>query len=819
MAISITTQHNDNNRSGANLQETVLRTSNVNVKNFGKQFELAVDGHVYAQPLYVPDVDVSGVGPRNVLYVATMHNSVYAFDADNKPGPQPLWRKSVGPSIALPDPQIGGVNYRDIQVEVGILSTPVISTEHQAIYVVAATKEAGNFFHRLHALSLTSGAEMFGGPRLITATVPGTGVGSAGGTVTFQSGLQNQRPALLLSGGNIYVAFASYGDAGDYHGWVLGFDSATLQPLPRAANLTANTLAGGIWQGGQGPAADGNGNVYVVSGNGDFNERSAESKVILGETAIGGPALANIDDTRLALAWTGNEALRRLNVAVSVDAKEFSGKVTLADTSLDGPALTFGNGRLFLAWTGPDAGTHVNVSSSSDFQAFQNKVVLNESSPFGPALAFGNGRIFLAWVGREASQRLNVMSSTDGLNWQNKTTLTEQAAAAPALAFVNGKSYLLWVGKDANQNLNVNESLDGVTFTNKHTFQARSNFPPALANDGAFQMIWAGMDRNQALRLMSGPTPGQLGNTQTYANTGETAVTAAAGPALVRFRGALLVAWTGNEALRRLNIATVSRVVSLGDCFVKLSPTLEILDWFTPFNTLALNDIDNDLGSGGILLLPGTQLMTGGGKEGILYLIDRNHLGHFCSTCDATTGETQIVQSFQATAKRFDPAAPQPAPEALGYHHIHGSPVFWDSPNRGPVIYLWGEADQLRAFAFDGSKFSPNPVDTSLRSVVTPARSMPGGMLSLSANGSTAGTGILWASHPTDEDANQGVVAGTLRAMDALNLTTELWNSDQAPDRRDVLGNIAKFNPPTVANGRVYAATFSQKIVAYGPLA
>jgi hypothetical protein len=318
------------------------------------------------------------------------------------------------------------------------------------------------------------------------------------------------------------------------------------------------------------------------------------------------------------------------------------------------------------------------------------------------------------------------------------------------------------------------------------------------------------MDRGRALRLLSGATPGAAANKQTYSDT------AGAAPALVLFKGSLYVLWIGNENLHRLNIAEISHVVSLGDCFVKLSPNLSILDWFTPFNTFALNDIDNDLGSGGILLLPGTELLTGGGKEGILYLIKREQMGHFCETCSPATGETHIVQSFQATAPRFDPAAPQPAAEAAGYHHIHGSPVFWNSPNHGRVIYVWGEADQLRAFAFNGTKLSAAPVDISPRSIVTPAKSMPGAMLSLSANGSTPGTGILWASHPTNEDANQGIVPGTLRAIDASNLSNELWNSDQAPHGRDLLGNIAKFSPPTIADGRVYAGTFSGKIVVYG---
>jgi hypothetical protein len=182
------------------------------------------------------------------------------------------------------------------------------------------------------------------------------------------------------------------------------------------------------------------------------------------------------------------------------------------------------------------------------------------------------------------------------------------------------------------------------------------------------------------------------------------------------------------------------------------------------------------------------------------------------------TRETHIVQSFQATAKQNDPTAPAPAPGALGYHHIHGSPVYWQSPNHGAVVYVWGEADRLRAFAFDGTRFNTHPVDMSASTVIIPPKSMPGAMLSLSANGNKPGTGILWASHPTKDNANQGVVAGTIRAIDAADLSRELWNSDQAPDGRDTLGKLAKFSPPTVANGRVYVATFSHQLVVYGLL-
>jgi hypothetical protein len=812
---AVLTQHNDNHRTGANLHETVLHTGNVRVATFGRIGAMAVDGHVYAQPLYAPSIDLPGHGARDVLYVATMNNTVFAFDAQTF---ATLWTTPLGHAVALPNNDIGGgPNYRDIQVQVGIISTPVISIAHRAIYLVTFSHTNGEFIHELHALDLATGHEKFGGPRRIAATVAGTGAGSANGTVTFASHLENQRPALLLSNNRVYVAFASYGDFGDYHGWVVGYDAATLQPLPHPANLTPNAIAGGIWQAGQGPAADAHGNVYLVSGNGNYNSRSLAGKSILVETAIGSPAVANVDDAQIALAWTGNEALQRLNVAVSTDARQFTGKVTLTDTSLDNPALCHGHGRLFLAWTGPDPEQHVNVMSSADLQNFTNKVVLNETSPFGPALAFGNGRVYLAWIGREALQRLNVMSSVDGVNWEHKVTLADEGAAAPALQFANGTLYLAWIGTDVNRRLNIMESADGVTFTNKVTLAHTSDSSPSLATHHGINLAWTGIGGQRPLMIVSGAATNTLGTTETYSDNPR-ADTAAFGPALVTFTGKLYIAWAGNEPLRRLNVAEVSDVPSLGDCFVKLSPDLAILDWFTPWNTHELNNIDNDLGSGGLLLLPNTNVMAGGGKEGKLYLIDRDHLGRLCSTCSAATGETRIVDAFQATAARNDPHAPEPADEADGFHHIHGSPVFWNSPTRGPVVYVWGEADWLRAYAFNGHAFVHHPVDISARNIHTPNRSMPGAMLSLSAHGSTAGTGILWTVHPTKDDANRGAVAGTVSAFDADDLKRRLWHSDEAAGARDALGMLAKFTPPTVANGRVYMATFSHQIVVYGLL-
>ncbi|GHF72938.1 hypothetical protein GCM10010218_62670 [Streptomyces mashuensis] len=277
----VTTQHNDNLRTGANLLETALHPGSVGPGTFGKLFTRAVDGHVYAQPLYVPADRLPGGHGRNVVYVATMHNSVYAFDADDPAAAAPLWHASLGPSAPLPDPDIGPPGYRDIAVEVGILGTPVIDTGRQVLYAVAFTKDADGHHHTLHALDLATGRAALGGPVRIAATVPGTGEGSSSGRITFRSHRQIQRAALTLANGQVYVAFASYGDRRPYHGWVLGFDAGTLAPTG-AYVTTPGTGLGGIWQAGQGLAVDEQGYVYFLTGNGGFRPDGSE----LGDSVV-----------------------------------------------------------------------------------------------------------------------------------------------------------------------------------------------------------------------------------------------------------------------------------------------------------------------------------------------------------------------------------------------------------------------------------------------------------------------------------------------------------------------------------------------------
>jgi hypothetical protein len=263
----IYTFHNDLARTGQNLQEYALTPASVASGSFGKRWSCAVDGDVYAQPLYLANFAIGG-GVHNVLIVATQHDSVYAFDADN-PACTTYWQVSLlGTSqTTIPTADLGGCT--DIPTEMGITGTPVINTANQTIYLVAATKENGNYAQSLHALSLTTGAEQSGSPVLIQASVST----NAGGTVTFQPLWENQRTGLLLYGGAVFVAWAAHCDVSPFWGWMMRYDATSLAQTA-VFNVTPNGEEGGIWMSGGAPAVDSSGSMYFTTGNGTFDDSS-----------------------------------------------------------------------------------------------------------------------------------------------------------------------------------------------------------------------------------------------------------------------------------------------------------------------------------------------------------------------------------------------------------------------------------------------------------------------------------------------------------------------------------------------------------------
>ncbi|GER87853.1 hypothetical protein KDW_20150 [Dictyobacter vulcani] len=505
---AITTYKGNNARTGQNPNETILTTKNVTQNQFGKRVTYPVDGQIYSEPLYVPNLTINGQA-HNVVFVETEHDSVYAFDADQTTPTNPLWKKSFLINGATTASNLD-VSCNDMIPETGITGTPVLDPATSTMYVVALTKENGNLIYRLHALDFTSGAEKTGSPTVISGSVKGSGRGNVNGTLTFTPLVERQRSALLLSNGQVYIAFASFCDVGSYHGWIMSYDSSSLQQT-HIYNNTPDGIGGGIWGAGGALTADSAGNIYTVSGNGDFN--------------------------------------------------------------------------------------------------------LNQAG----------GR--------------------------------------------NG-----------------------------------------------------------------------------------------------------------------------------GDSFIKLGPDLSTNanNYFTPFNQSCLQQADADLGSGGPVLIPNTNMMVGAGKEGRVYVIDRNNMGKYTSlpglNCGATSNDRKRTD--------IDKVHQELPPASIG--GMFSSPVYWNG-----TVYFNGVNDHIKAFKYN---FSTDKLETAPYAQSPETFKFTGGDAVLSSNGTTIGTGILWAIDPL----------GILRAYDANNIYHEIYNSSQN-SARDGLDSYVKFTTPTVANGQVFAGT-KTSLTIYGLL-
>ncbi len=290
----VLTYHNDAARTGQNLSEATLTTSNVNSAKFGKLGFYAVDGLVDAEPLIASGVSVPGSGTHTVLIAATEHDSVYAFDADSG---STLWHVSM---LKSGESTSDARNCDQVEPEIGVTSTPVIDRSmgpNGAVYVIAMSKSGSTYHQRLHALDLALGTELFNGPVDIQASFPGGGDNSSGGNVNFDPGQYKERAALLLLNGVVYTSWASHCDIRPYTGWIIGYSESTLAQAT-VLNLTPNGNEGAIWMSGGGPAADASGNIYVLDANGTFDSTL---------NASGFPASGDYGNAFLKISTAGNQ--------------------------------------------------------------------------------------------------------------------------------------------------------------------------------------------------------------------------------------------------------------------------------------------------------------------------------------------------------------------------------------------------------------------------------------------------------------------------------------------------------------------------------
>ena len=428
----VTTSQYDNLRTGATLNEKTLTPQNVNAQQFGKLGTFHVDGAVYAQPLFLPGVEIPGKGKHNVLFVATEHDSVYAFDAE-RPSDPPLWH------VSLLDKKRGEetvparyVQCPFLQPEVGITSTPVVDLQSGTLYVLARTMIGHPFsdtqyFQFLHALAITTGVEKFGGPMLITASVPGKGAGASNGQ--FDALKENPRAALLLTNNVLYLTWGSSCDVDPYHGWVMAYDPQTLAQKA-VLNVTPDGREGGIWASDTGPGADASGNVYVATGNGTFN-------------AVSGGR--DYGDTLLKLALEDSSLVVRdyftpFNQAQLNDAD--------ADLGSSGPLLLPdqpGPHRHLLLQPGKDGTIYViDRDSMGQFHEQDDAIVQRIHMAGGGygAMAYWNGHVFFAC----SDDYLRDYAVENGqLKLKTRSSLKfENPGATPSISANGNKNAIVW---------------------------------------------------------------------------------------------------------------------------------------------------------------------------------------------------------------------------------------------------------------------------------------------------------------------------------------------------------------------------------------
>lgn len=394
--IHVLTFHNDNTRTGQNLAETILTPATIRPASFGKLLNVVLDGKVDAQPLYVSGVSVPGHGAHNLVFAATEHDSVYAFDANSG---YLFWHVSLLKSgETTSDPR----NCGQVTPEIGITATPVIDLSagaHGTIYLVAMSKDAsGNYYPRLHALDLTTGAEEFGGPQTVQATYPGSGANSQNGQVVFDPRQVKDRAGLLLVNGVVYTSWGSHCDINPYTGWIIGYDRLSLKQTS-VFNFAPNGSEGALWNSGGGPAADAQGNIFAAVANGTF-DATLDSQ---GFPAAGdyGNAFVKLSLQKGQLAATDYWTMYDSNRESGSDTDLGSGGILLLPDQTD----TGGSVHHLAVGAGKDSNLYVlNRDNMGKFDASSNGTIYQQLSGALPggiwsSPAYFNDHVYFGPVG------------------------------------------------------------------------------------------------------------------------------------------------------------------------------------------------------------------------------------------------------------------------------------------------------------------------------------------------------------------------------------------------------------------------------------
>lgn len=470
------THHNDNLRTGQNTGETVLTPSNVNQVQFGKLFSYPLDGYSYASPLYVANVNISGQGFHNVVYIATEHDSVYAYDADGA-STSPLWKVSFLKNGATTVPCADVGECGDIPNEIGITATPVIDPTTGTLYVVAKTKENNNYVQRLHALEITTGVEKFGGPVVLQASEPGNPP-EGGTTVVFNPLRENQRTGLLLLNGIVYFGFGSHGDQQPWHGWILGYNASTLQQV-MAYCSTPNANGAGIWQSGGGLATDASGNIFFSSGNGAFDANVGgrdygDSVVKISTNGVVQDYFtpynqANLDNTNVELGSAGPVLLLDQPTGSHPHILVTAGK----------------NGTIYVV----DRDNMGHFNSSGDTQIIQSLpgALLNsdqESGNFSSPVYF-NGYVYFAAV----NDTLKAFLVSNGLLSSSPTSTSvvtyPNRGGSFAISANGTSSGILWAMQDNSPNPGILRAYDATNLSSQLYDSSQAGSRDALADAAA----------------------------------------------------------------------------------------------------------------------------------------------------------------------------------------------------------------------------------------------------------------------------------------------------------------------------------------------